>query len=380
MDANTAVSAAAKIARDLLAPAAAVHDKEGTFSTEAVAALASSGLLGAHLPEAVGGGGLGPRAFSAIAATLAEADPSVAMVYMMHVCGSLVAAAGTSAAAQRATRDMAAGKLTTLAFSEKGSRSHFWAPVSKAVRDGAGVRLSAKKSWVTSAGQADTYVVATLAADGKGPTDSTLYLVTKDASGLRVDAPWDGMGLRANASSPMTLESVQLSDDMRLTDEAGGFKAMMEIVLPWFNLGSASVSLGIARAATAATATHLKTSHFEHMDGVSLGEALPNLRATLAKMQIETDALAAFISDVCTHLETPGPATMLRVLESKATAGDVAIRVTSQAMHACGGAAFSRHTGVERFFRDAHSGAVMAPTVDVLHDFIGKALLGIPLF
>jgi alkylation response protein AidB-like acyl-CoA dehydrogenase len=35
---------------------------------------------------------------------------------------------------------------------------------------------------------------------------------------------------------------------------------------------------------------------------------------------------------------------------------------------------------VERFFRDAHACAVMAPTGDVLRELIGKALLGIPLF
>ena len=34
---------------------------------------------------------------------------------------------------------------------------------------------------------------------------------------------------------------------------------------------------------------------------------------------------------------------------------------------------------IERFFRDARAGSVMAPTVDVLHDFMGKALAGIPL-
>jgi alkylation response protein AidB-like acyl-CoA dehydrogenase len=68
------------------------------------------------------------------------------------------------------------------------------------------------------------------------------------------------------------------------------------------------------------------------------------------------------------------------VLESKAAAGETAIGVTSLAMRTCGGAAFSRHTGIERFFRDAQAGAVMAPTNDVLREFIGKSLLGLPLF
>jgi alkylation response protein AidB-like acyl-CoA dehydrogenase len=49
-------------------------------------------------------------------------------------------------------------------------------------------------------------------------------------------------------------------------------------------------------------------------------------------------------------------------------------------MRACGGAAFAKHMAIERLFRDAHAGAVMAPTGDVLREFIGKAVLGMPLF
>jgi len=71
---------------------------------------------------------------------------------------------------------------------------------------------------------------------------------------------------------------------------------------------------------------------------------------------------------------------MLRVLEAKAAASETAIAVTSLAMRTGGGAALSRQTGIERLFRDAQAGAVMAPTTDVLRDFIGKAILGLPLF
>jgi alkylation response protein AidB-like acyl-CoA dehydrogenase len=35
---------------------------------------------------------------------------------------------------------------------------------------------------------------------------------------------------------------------------------------------------------------------------------------------------------------------------------------------------------IERLFRDAHGGAVMAPTGDVLREFIARAVLGMPLF
>ena len=53
--------------------------------------------------------------------------------------------------------------------------------------------------------------------------------------------------------------------------------------------------------------------------------------------------------------------------------------MTDLAMRACGGAAFSGRLTVERNFRDARAGSVMAPTTDVLYDFVGKAVLGMPL-
>ena len=177
----------------------------------------------------------------------------------------------------------------------------------------------------------------------------------------------------------MTLDDCEIAPELQLTDDGAGFQAMLQVVLALFNLGSAAVALGICRAAVAGTASHLNSARFEHL-GQSLGESLPTLRAQLATMQIDTDGLAARIDDLVDHLERPRDTTVLRVLETKAAAGDIAIAVTSAAMRVCGGAAFAKHRAIERLFRDAHAGAVMAPTGDVLREFIGKAVLGLPLF
>jgi alkylation response protein AidB-like acyl-CoA dehydrogenase len=383
MNVEIASSAASAIARGVLAPAAADNDKQGRFSTEAIEALGQAGLLGLMLPARVGGASLGPRAFADVVATLAAVDASVAMVFLMHTLASvIIAAAPRTEALEEVMKAMASGRhLSTLAFSEAGSRSHFWAPVSRAESlNGNGARLSAHKSFVTSAGHAQSYVTTALSPNGASSTDSTLYLVLAETAGLTVAGAWDGLGLRANSSSPMLLEGCIVADDRRLTAEGGGFQALLDIVLPLFNLGQAAVSLGLCRAAVAATISHLKSARFEHLGSASLGEALPTLRAQLATMQIETDGLLSRVDDTVAHLESPGDLTMLRVLEAKAAAGDTAIAVTSLAMRTCGGAAFSRQSGIERFFRDAHAGAVMAPTNDVLREFIGKALLGLPLF
>lgn len=380
---DAAILKARESASRVLAPSAGQNDKAGRFSTEAVRSLGESGLLGLLLPVDFGGSGLGPRTFAAVTSALAEADASVAMVYIMHILGAATISVARPSAAPALTpilREIGAGRhLSTLAFSEAGSRSHFWAPISRAHRNGDGVLITAKKSFVTSAGHAQSYVVSALAPEGAGPTDTTLYLLAADTRGLSVAGSWDGLGLRANASAPITLDECRISSHFQLTDDGAGFPAMLNVVLPLFNLGTAAVALGLCRAAVAETASHLKTAKFEHL-GKSLGESLPTLRAQLASMQIDTDGLAARIDDLVEHLEKPRETTMLCVLETKAAAGEIAISVTSAAMRVCGGAAFSKHLSIERLFRDAHAGAVMAPTGDVLREFIGKLLLGMPLF
>jgi alkylation response protein AidB-like acyl-CoA dehydrogenase len=377
---NRWLNKAQALSREVLAPHADDVDRQGRWPEESIGALRASGLLGLTVPEGYGGAGEGARTFAAVARTLAEQCASTAMIYLMHVCAAqTIAAAEQFTLREELLRSIAAGRhVSTLAFSERGSRSHFWAPVSQAVVEGDGHRLSADKSFVTGAGRVDSYIVSTRSAGASDPMASTLYYVPKGAPGVTVGEAWNGLGLRGNASAPMRLDRVAASPSYRLCDDGAGFAMMMSAALPWFQVGSAAVSVGIARAATDGTRQHLLAAKLEHL-GQSLAD-LPNLRARLAQMQIATDAQQAFLEHVAAMMESPGPATLLGLLESKASAADAALHVSDLAMRVCGGAAFGRRLSVERNFRDARAAAIMAPTTDVLHDFVAKTLLEMPLF
>jgi alkylation response protein AidB-like acyl-CoA dehydrogenase len=370
---------AADVAGEALRLHADDVDRAGRWPAESINALREAGLLGLTVPSEFGGAGEGPRTFAAVMRILAEQCASTAMIYLMHICATqLISAAASFPLREKVLRDIAAGKhLSTLAFSEKGSRSHFWAPISHVVVDGDSHRVSADKSFVTSAGHADSYLVNTRSSQPVEMTDSTLYYVPRDTAGLRVSGAWNGLGLRGNASAPMRLD-IALSASERLSDDGAGFPRVMQAVLPWFQLGSAAVSVGIARAATESIRRHLLASKLEHLSQPLA--ALPNLRARLAQMQIAVDTQQAFLEHVACQMESPGPNTLLALLESKAAAGEAALCVTDLAMRTGGGACFSRGLSVERNFRDARAAAIMAPTTDALHDFIGRALLDIPLF
>jgi alkylation response protein AidB-like acyl-CoA dehydrogenase len=153
---------------------------------------------------------------------------------------------------------------------------------------------------------------------------------------------------------------------------------MLDVVLPWFSIGTAAMANGLCRAAVSRTAAHLSGTTFEHT-GTSLRD-LPNLRARLAEMSVRTEQSRALLAYTIGLMENPSEVTPLYVLQSRLAALEAAVDVTDLAMKTCGGAAFSRHLSIERLFRDARAGWVMAPTVDHLKDFIGKALTGLPLF
>lgn len=356
---------------EVAAQHAAHVDREGRFPVETIDALRDRGLLGLTLPESIGGLGGTPSDFLSATRALASRCASSAMVYLMHVCAAQVTLAGTSAGDSPELRAMAAGTdLSTLAFSERGSRSHFWAPVSQI----SGTSLSAQKSFVTAAGHADSYVVSTRPAGTESPIESSLYLVPASASGVETGDAWSGLGLRGNASAPIAFQ-IDVDDSMLLGEAGKGLDLMLGVVLPWFQLGQGAVSLGIAEGAMSATVAHVTAAKLEHL-GQTLAD-LPTVRARIGRAQTEVDTVAGFLADVARRIGE-GDA-QVPILSAKASANEMAIRVTSEAMQACGGAAMSTAMPIERWFRDARAGSVMAPTTDVLYELTGRALAGMPL-
>jgi isovaleryl-CoA dehydrogenase len=369
------VSTVNAVIEETVAPLAGAVDSSGEFPRASVEALAKSGLLGLGSSTDVGGSG-GSLADSAyVIERLASACGSTAMVTLMHYAGTaLIEAHG----AEDARRAIATGNhLTTLAFSETGSRSHFWAPVSSATSAGEGrVVLDAHKSWVTSAGEADSYVWSSRPVQSDGPM--TLWLVPSGTDGLTVRGPYDGLGLRGNASSPVTAESVEVPSAARLGDDGAGLDLALATALPCFLVLNAAFSVGIMQALIDSAATHLTGTRLVHLD-LTLAEQAPQ-RARFAELSTRTDEARVFLQDTLAALGAGREDAMLRVLQVKAVAAEAASDVADGVMRLCGGSAYRKETGIERRFRDSLAARVMAPTTEALRDFVGRARLGQPLF
>ena len=378
--AQSHVLTASKIAAETASQNAADVDLKGRFPDESMKALADANLYGLCLPTEVGGQGEGMRAFAGVVEELAMSCASTAMIYVMHTSAAqALIASSTFADRESVLKEIANGKhLTTLAFSEPGSRSQFWAPVSKLEESNGHFLTSASKSWVTAAGHADSYVSSAQKPNAVSPLESTVYFVRQKSKGVQVTSSFNGLGLRGNDSAPVKLNELEVQPGSLISLQGEGPKIILEVILPWFAIGSAAMANGLCRASVAGTTKHLTETGFAH-DGTKLRD-LPNLRARLAEMSVRTEQSRSLLGHTIDQIESPSAITPLFVLQSRLAALQAAVDVTDLAMKTCGGAAFSRHLPIERFFRDARAGWVMAPTVDHLQDFVGKALTGLPLF
>src|SRR6185436_16262074 len=252
------------------------------------------------------------------------------------------------------------------------------APVSTMAEVNGHFETVADKSWVTSADHAHSYVASGLRPGAATPLESTLYLVRRGSKGVKTAGRFEGLGLRGNDSAPVSFDGLEIAKDDLISPLGEGATTMLQVVLPWFSIGTAAMAHGLCRAAVAITTAHLTGTGFQHTR-TQLRD-LPNLRTRLAEMSLRTEQSRALLGHTLDHLDQGSAAAPLFVLQSRLSALEAAVAVTDLGMKACGGAAFSKHLGLERVFRDARAGWVMAPTVDHLYEFTGRALTGLPLF
>jgi isovaleryl-CoA dehydrogenase len=370
---DTFLSRLDTVVNETVGPDAVHVDRDGMFPRKGLDALALAGILGLTCPTEYGGAGAGLAEAALVIERLGAACGSTAMVVLMHYAALPVIVAHGP---EEVRSDLGAGRhLTTLAFSEAGSRSHFWAPTSTATATLDGVGLTARKSWVTAAGEADSYVWSSrpLAADGP----MSLWFVPSDTSGVAVAGPFDGLGLRGNASRPVTAQAALVPRGAALGPDGAGLDLAMQLILPSFLVLSAAFSVGLMRASVRDAVAHLSAARLEHLDQRLIDQ--PLVRADIGRMQIVLDQAAALLADTIAALGTGREDATLRLLQVKAAAAEAAITVTDLAMKACGGAAFRRDLGIERRFRDARAARVMAPTTDRLTDFVARVVCGLPL-
>ena len=174
----------------------------------------------------------------------------------------------------------------------------------------------------------------------------TLWLVPAATPGLRA-SPFDGLGLRGNASGPVSADGVCIPRQALLGADGAGLDLAVSEVLPVFLVLNAAASVGMMEAVTAETAGLLSRTRLVHV-GRSLADqpypsgwrgCAPN-RPGPRPSRRHAAALEAGRA-----MRDSGARGQGRGGESAAERRYGAAR--------CGGAAFRKESGIERRFRDA---------------------------
>ncbi|HSE18450.1 MAG TPA: acyl-CoA dehydrogenase family protein [Pyrinomonadaceae bacterium] len=387
-----------RLSAEVLARDAARIDSEGVFPGEAIKALGQAGLLALTVPKEKGGPGGSVKSLAYVIEELAQGCASTAMCYTMHMSGLLVIASLVEGRQIDVfLKPILEGeRLNSFAMSEPGSGNRLWHMDSYAQRDGDDYIIDSFKSFATSTGHADSYLVPVRANADAGPNDLSLFLIDGKDENIKPIGKWDGLGIRGNSSTPVHFDKCRVPAFNRLGSETCGFSTIFAYSLPVYQVGLSALYLGIAQAAYAAALAHVKKRI--HSD---TGLALSNMETVqryIAEMKLRIDqtrhliyrvaqlsdnALALFdelakadLLDQVLKANRNDPF-FIELAEVKVSACETAIDVTNKAFQVCGGTAYRRGHPVERHFRDARAGAVMAPSDDTLKLIMGRQILGL---
>jgi isovaleryl-CoA dehydrogenase len=361
------------LARTLIAQRAAEIDRESRFPDDQLSALGQAGALGLMVPRDHSGVGAGLVALARGCEAVGGACASTGMVFLMHCVTAATVASGGGERAARLLEGMASGAmLGTLAFSERGTGAHFYAPELRAERRGGEVVVSGRKSFVTSGGHADVMLV--LLQGEREALDC--YVVGRDDPGVRFEGRWEGLGMRGNSSIAVEFDDVVLGGDARIGDAGAGADLVFGVVAPVFLVGLAAVNVGIAQAAMSCALEHAKSRRYP--DGSSLIE-VATVQHALADMDIDVRSARTLLHEAGRLGDAGDDGALVPLMEAKILCTDVAARVTQRALEVGGGQAYTPTLPIERHLRDARAGAVMAPTNGVLRTWSAKAIAGIPV-
>jgi alkylation response protein AidB-like acyl-CoA dehydrogenase len=372
-----------EIGKNYLLERSFIADRESQYPHESMLKIAESGFGAVTVPVEYGGLGTGLTGFAVLAESIAQYCASSAMCWVMHTAATqTLFAAGTEEQRRRFIPEVVKGKVGALAFSEPATGSHFWNVVSTAPRHGSGYLLNADKSFVTSAGAANWYIVCTSSPESP-LEDKLMFLLVEDGQDGITQYPFSAMGLRGNSSGPMKFRDVFVPVENRIGTEGGMSYYNDNVIDPLFLLGTAAVWTGIAQGAINEAIDGAKKK--VHADTGKSVSSYQVIRHELAKAQILVDSSRSMLYRVAENFdravknEIPLQDVLLPVWELKTYAADMVIQVTNQALQVAGGRGYLSGR-IEKYLRDGRAGAVMGPTNEILREWIGLSLLQSPWY
>jgi alkylation response protein AidB-like acyl-CoA dehydrogenase len=341
----------------------ATDDTEARLPVDHLATLNSIGLDTAFLPVAHGGEALSYATLGAVVRTIAAAHPALAAVWLMHIgaAHALVTNSPPEAAAFFAA-ELTAGRRFSNALSEPAGGNFFLASQQDVPAIDGGWTFTGRKMFVSGSEAAD-HLMLNVRVDGH----PAFFGVSIDATASF--PPIDlTSGMRATRSRSIVFDGTLLRADRLCAPPASDYSNLISI-------GFAFLSIGIGESAIAA----LKAYATKRPAGPGSAETLAD--ATWVKMEVgmvaaELRAARLAAERTAWLADVRDPAAMPSATESKMLANEVAKRAAAVAVKVGGGSGYLEKSPIQRIFRDAQAGAIMAYSVPFSQEIVGGWVLG----
>jgi acyl-CoA dehydrogenase len=330
-------------------PKAAEYDEHQIHPADVIAKAHEVGLMNPHIPEELGGAGLGGFDGALIGEELCWGCSGIGTSIVANILGALpVLLAGTEDQKREWLIPLLEDPiLCSFALTEPGAGSDVSAIQTTAVPKGDDYVLNGSKMFITNAGQADWFTVFASTDPSAGHRGLTAFVVPSKADGVTIEKHLDKMGQRATDTSALAFQDVKVPAVNRLGEEGEGFKIAMQ-TLDNTRPGTAAGAVGVARAA------------FEHAveyskERVQFGQPIAmnqGVNFLVADMATEIEAARLLVWQAAWLLDQGKRAT-LESSYAKRFAADTAMKVTTDAVQIFGGYGYIKEYPVEKLMRDA---------------------------
>lgn len=356
---------------EVLAPAAAGIDAQGTFATLHRPALAEMGIMGMNLPDSYGGIGLsGPALYHAVEA-IAGACGSTASMLTAHFLATDSLLLGADEALKQRLLPMAATgeALGAFALTEPQAGSNPADMRSTATREGDGYRLKGSKCFISNAGGADFIVVYAKTDTTAGARGVSAFVVEpRETDGVEIGKHEQTMGLRGGHVFPVSFDCYVPADNL-LGAEGTGFRTAMK-VLDNGRIEVAAQATGIAKAALDAAVSYAKE---RTVGGHAIGD-FQGLQWMLADCATELAAARALGLQAARKRGT-GERYSSDSAFAKLYASEAAWRIADRALQIHGGYGYTRDFPLERYLRDLRIFRIYEGSSEIQRTIIARDLL-----
>ena len=364
---------AKKFALSHILPFSKQIDENCEFPAQSFKQMGEAGYFSLLIPKEYGGQGFGLKEHADVCRAFASACATAGLCYMMHnVALMCILTHGSAELKAKIFKDVVENKkFLALAYSELGSGTHFYMPDLKASFNESGATFNGIKSMVTSATHASYYLIL-VPSKIEGGIDN--WLIPLDAKGLEFKPnTWQGLGMRGNVSCQMHLNNVSLDESYRIGQSGSGAKQVFEVVAPFFVTGLGAVYTGLGQNVLEEAVAH--TTQRKYTNGSALCE-IETVQVHLSKIYTQVNASIALVNEAANAGASGADDALAKILAARIFASEMAIEVSRIAMRVGGGKSYNKQNGLERLLRDAYASQVMAPSVDVLSIWLGKAITG----